>query len=126
MESIRHFTGPTLISGATIARVSRLYVPTWSLFDVYKQIEENHYQTARMTIVYVDAMPIAVAVYLPKWWESYDTVMAFCRQSWRQKGLATKCVMALALPKQVHAAVGISGSERLWQACRILHITGSR
>lgn len=125
MESIKVFEGNTLAAGATVARVSRLYVPSWTLFDVYKDIEIGRYSAARMAISYAEAMPIAVALYLPNWRMTAPTatVMAFCRKSWRRQGKATACVMALSLPRQIHASIGTEGSEALWNKCRISQVT---
>lgn len=107
------YEGDTLYTGITLALTHHLYIPGWCLKPSLEAAARDPLSEGRLALLRIDNTPVALA------WVIYGQVMAFCLESYRRRGFASKCVEALNLPPGIEADLGIKGSDHFWGHCKV-------
>jgi len=107
------YEGDTLYTGITLALTHHLYIPGWCLKPSLEAAARDLLSEGRLALLRIDNTPVALA------WVIYGQVMAFCLESYRRRGFASKCVEALNLPPGIEADLGIKGSDHFWEHCKV-------
>ena len=115
------YENDTLEIGARIARANRLFVPGWTLSEVYRDIETFNREAflfkSKMAIYFIDNYPVAIATCV--WPERH--FMAFTRSAYRKNGYAKTLInMILNSEPETYfansfATHGVEGSEKFWK-----------
>jgi len=120
---IRVFKDKTLLEGIDIALTNQLYVPGWALRPALetalKDSKAGFQCNHELAIVFEDCKAIALAFRNPDgfgdvygWLQSVQ-IMAFCDESYRQRGFASQCVQAIKQPLD-KASTGTASSHFFW------------
>lgn len=116
MTHVILYRDETLAEGARIALKHRLYVPTWTLKLVLRDLAHGQYQASQVSIAFKDDVPVAVAVYDSQWRQ----VMCFVRPTERRQGIGTAVVRALEFFRScTYANKGGPGSMEFWAANQV-------
>lgn len=117
MIRIRVYEGEKLAEGAELCIEARLYVPGWALRPSLVNADPTK---DRLAVCFKDKDPVAL-VFLTDWhpWRQTPkkpTLMAFCKDSERLNGYASRCARALGdRPRGTVSYEGIIGSAKFWK-----------
>jgi hypothetical protein len=118
MIRVRVYEGGTLDEGVDVCLEARLYVASWALRPSLTNADPTK---DRLAVCFKDKEPVALA-FITDWspWRQSElerpTLMAFCKDSERRNGYASRCVRALGdRPAGIVSYIGLEGSEKFWK-----------
>ena len=130
--AIKHYHGPTLSEGATIARKARLYVSGWNVLRLEYRLAELYPYSERssqtvITVAYSGDSAIASVTTYPYGVQRHQLAAnpnIYVQKRYRRKGVGTMLFKEhWEFYKSIHPEVGdqmkvyrgVDGSEKFWQ-----------